>query len=163
MIGEAFAYIRYQIYAKKISATSKDLEEKINHIANNEKEHFKIWAKYFYGKDYDSDKFNLLTAISGEMAEAQSLYPEYARIAREEGFNDIADKFEMIAKIEENHSWKFEDFLDFIENGNQDGEQKSGFICLNCGYIHEGKEVPDKCPVCDHPKEYFKKIYEGDK
>jgi rubrerythrin len=157
MIGEALAYIKYQIYASLIGKTSKDLEAKINHIAHNEKEHYKIWAKLLLGDDYYNNKSNLIDAIVGEVEECESLYPDFARMAREEGFDEIAEKFEMVSSIECNHSWQFEEFLDLYQNGYQDGITKKGFICLNCGYIHQEDEAPDICPVCDHPKEYFKR------
>lgn len=159
--GEALACVKYQIYASLLGKTSKDIEEKINHISHNEKEHLKVWKKILLSDEYYDDEANLLDAISGEETECFSMYPEFARIAREEGFDEIADKFEMVAKIECDHSWQFRKFKDMVHNldTTEYGFEK-GFVCLNCGYIHNSVEAPDVCPVCDHPKNYFKKIGE---
>jgi len=162
MMGEALAYIRYQIYASLISKVSKDLAVKIEEIAHNEKEHFKVWAKLLYGEEYYNNESNLISAIVGEVEECENLYPNFARIAREEGFDEIAEKFDMVSTIECHHSWQFEDFLDYINNNKMDGTNQNGFICLNCGYIHKEDTAPDECPVCAHPKEYFKYIEKGD-
>lgn len=155
MQGEALAYIRYQIYASLIGKTSKTLEEEINHIAHNEKEHYKIWAKALFGDSYYDNEENILSAIVGEVEECENMYPEFARVAREEGFDDIAEKFEMVSKIECNHSWQFEDFLEELKSDNKN---PNGFVCLNCGYIHDEEEPPTECPVCNHPIEYFEKL-----
>lgn len=157
MQGEALAYIKYQIYASLIGEISKDMEEKINHIAHNEKEHFKIWKKFLLEQDYYDNVKNLIDAMTGEIKECEEMYPEFARIAREEGFNDIAEKFEQVGAIECHHSWLFDAFLDRISNKKSEGKDK-GFICLNCGYIHRKKVAPDVCPVCDHPKKYFTSV-----
>lgn len=159
MQGEANAYILYQIYAKLIGNESKDLENKINLISHNEKEHFKIWAKLLLEDDYSNNDLNLVKAIRGEVEECQNLYPEFARVAREEGFEDIAEKFEQVSRIECSHSWDFKQIRNQINDYPANYEQK-GFKCLNCGYIHNGENAPDVCPVCDHPKSYFKKMEE---
>ena len=156
MQGEALAYVKYQIYASLLGQTSKDIENKINHIAHNEKEHFKVWAKLLLGDNYYNDEKNLIDAIYGEVKECESLYPEFARVAREEGFEEIAEKFEQVSKIECSHSWIFEDIFDQIINKVDDDSKTNGFICLNCGYIHKGDVPPEECPVCNHPKQYFK-------
>lgn len=155
MQGEALAYIRYQIYASLIGKTSKTLEAEINDIAKNEKEHYKVWAKLLFGDSYYDDEENLLSAIVGEVEECENMYPEFARVAREEGFEEIAEKFEMVSKIECNHSWRFEDFLEEL---NEEKTNPNGFICLNCGYIHDEENAPEVCPVCNHPIEYFEKL-----
>lgn len=157
MQGEALAYTKYQIYASLIGKESKNIENKINHIAHNEKEHFKIWAKLLLEDQYYKNEMNLLDAIIGETHECKDMYPEFAKVAREEGFEDIAKKFDQISLIECNHSLKFEEFLDLVEN-EKSIERKNKFICLNCGYIHNGEDVPKECPVCYHPKEYFTSV-----
>lgn len=157
MQGEALAFIRYQIYASLLGDISKDIEEKINHIAHNEKEHFKVWAKLLYGEEYYDNRKNLLDAIINETDECTEMYPEFSRIAREEGFEEIANKFDQVAGIECNHACLFEDFLKFLEEKDVE-ENEKGFVCLNCGYIHDGKSIPDECPVCNHPKKYFIRI-----
>lgn len=160
MQGEALAYVKYQIYASLIGSVSKDWENQINHIAHNEKEHFKIWAKLLLGDKYYNNQENLLDALFGELDECNEMYPEFARIAREEGFDEIADKFEQIGKIECSHSWLFEGFLQDLNNDEhyKSQEKNNNFICLNCGYIHQGNDIPMECPICNHPKQYFKKV-----
>lgn len=154
MQGEALAYVKYQVYASLIGKISKDMEEQINHIAHNEKEHFKIWKKVLLDDDYYNNKMNLMDAILGETTECNEMYPEFARIAREEGFYDIAEKFDQVAKIECNHSSLFQCFLDQLDIDTS----INGFICSNCGYISTDENAPETCPVCDHPKEYFTKV-----
>ena len=150
--GEALAYMKYTIYAKLIGKTSKYTEEEINQIAHNEKEHWKVYAKLLLQDDYYNDKANIGDAIMGENKECTSLYPEFARIAREEGFPEIAEKFEEIGKIECRHKQHFETILNLIDND----EPFIAWTCSNCGYIHEGEYPPNVCPVCNHPKNYFK-------
>lgn len=154
--GEALAHFRYQVYAKLLGKISKDIENKINEISHNEKEHGKIWMKLLLQDDYADNDKNLFTAITGEQHEGQSMYPEFARIAREEGFDEIAEKFEQVAEIENHHAEMFQSFLDDINNINISKTINTNeYKCLNCGYIHHGSDIPDICPVCAHPKEYF--------
>lgn len=150
--GEALAHMKYTIYANLIGKKLKSMEKQILEIAHNEKEHWKVYAKLLLQDDYYNDKSNLNDAIMGEHNECSSLYPEFARIAREEGFEEIAEKFEEISKIECNHEKQFELLLKSLS------EEKSNefWRCSNCGYIHKGDYPPEKCPVCDHPKNYFK-------
>lgn len=157
--GEALACVKYQIYASLLGNTSKEIENEINLIAHNEKEHFKVWKKILSSDEYYDDIINLLDAIEGEEAECHEMYPEFARVAREEGFDKIANKFEMIANIECNHSWQFRKIIDEIKGlDTSEYRFENGFVCLNCGYFHIGDFAPDECPVCEHPKNYFKKI-----
>lgn len=149
--GEASAYIKYLIYASLLGNKSKFIESQINEIAHNEKEHWKVYAKLLLEDDYYNNEKNLIDAILGEEQECESLYPEFARIAREEGFEEVAEKFEEIAKIECNHRNHFDLILKSLNKDNNNFIWK----CSNCGYIHKGSEVPDKCPVCNHPQNYF--------
>ena len=150
--GEALAHMRYVIYASLIGKTSKSIEKDILEIANNEKQHWKVFAKLLFGEDYYNDIKNLETAIKGETDECRKLYREFADIARNEGFNNIAEKFDMIADIECKHAQEFDSYRDDLINPSQ----QTTWACSNCGYIHMGTEPPETCPVCDHPKEYFK-------
>lgn len=149
--GEALAHMKYTIYAKLLGESSKSIEKQIEEIAHNEKEHWKVYAKLLLEEDYYDDDRNLVDAIMGEHLECLSLYPEYARIAREEGFDEIAEKFEEIGKIECNHEKQFDLILKSLDMKRELNIWK----CSNCGYIHKGNNPPDECPVCNHPKEYF--------
>lgn len=153
--GEAMAHIKYMVYASLIGKTSKQIEKQINEISHNEKEHWKIYAKLLLDDDYYDDKKNFLNAILGESKECHTLYPEFARVARAEGFSEIADKFNEISKIECNHQQMFEDLLSNYEQTNED---VCDWKCDNCGYIYNGVNSPEKCPVCNHPKNYFYRL-----
>lgn len=150
--GEALAHMKYMIYASLIGKESKIHEKLINEIAHNEKEHWKVYAKLLLQDEYYNNNRNLADAIMGEHNECSSMYPEFARIAREEGFDEIADKFEAISKIECHHEKEF----DIILKESQKEDFTSFWKCSNCGYIHNGAKPPEKCPICDHPKNYFK-------
>ena len=150
--GEALAHMKYTIYAALIGKESKSNETLINEIAHNEKEHWKVYAKLLLEDDYYDNNRNLADAIMGEHNECSSMYPEFARVAREEGFDEIADKFDAIAKIECRHEKEF----DIILKELQEGDDAFQLKCSNCGYIHDGDTAPEVCPVCGHPKNYFK-------
>ncbi|MBO5180160.1 MAG: rubrerythrin family protein [Clostridia bacterium] len=154
--GEALAHLKYQFYRSKIGNLSKDYENRLDEIVHNEKEHGKIWFKLLHGGEVPENTENLLDAIKGETEEHEKMYPEFGRIAREEGFEEIAELFEQVAEIEGKHSKEFAEMLKNIENENI-FEDKEGieFKCLNCGHIHYGTEAPEECPVCKHPQKYF--------
>lgn len=153
--GETQARSKYDWFA---SAAKKEGYEQIAAIftetANNEKEHAKIWFKLLDG--IGDTKVNLQHAAEGENFEWTVMYKNFAEEARQEGFDDIAHKFEMVAAIEAEHEKRYKKLLSNIENDivfKRDGKQF--WICRNCGYIHEGEYAPEKCPVCAHPKAYF--------
>ena len=149
--GEALAYMKYIIYASLIGKESKIYEKLINEIAHNEKEHWKVYAKLLLEDEYYNNNRNLADAIMGEHNECTTLYPEFARIAREEGFNEIAEKFEAISEIECRHEKEF----DIILKELQTEKNNIFWKCSNCGYIHKGQNIPNECPVCNHPQNYF--------
>ncbi|MDD3654006.1 MAG: rubrerythrin family protein [Desulfotomaculaceae bacterium] len=153
--GESQARNKYTYFA---SAAKKEGYEQIAALfletAENEKEHAKIWLKKLNGIGNTID--NLKEAASGENGEWTVMYPKMAAEAREEGFEDLAQLFEGVAKIEKEHEERFKQLLKNLEQGavfKKDG--KVFWKCRNCGYIHEGTEAPDECPVCAHPKAYF--------
>ena len=154
--GEALAHFKYQIYASLLGKESKDVENRINEIAHNEKEHGKVWKKALLGDDYYDNKKNLLDAIDGELHEHKEMYPEFARIAREEGFDEIADLFEKVADIEGHHAMEFKNILN--KDINNIHSKHILYKCLNCGYIYQGDEAPQVCPVCQHPHNYFVRV-----
>ncbi|MBR0374120.1 MAG: rubrerythrin family protein [Mogibacterium sp.] len=153
--GESQARNKYDYYA---SQAKKDgfvqIQKIFEETALNEKEHAKMWFKLAHGI-YDT-KTNLLDAAAGKYEEWTEMYKEFAKVAREEGFDDIADKFEGVAAIEKSHEERYRKLAANIENGEvfvKVGENK--WQCLNCGHIYEGEAAPEKCPVCDHPQAYF--------
>ncbi|MEA3451471.1 MAG: rubrerythrin family protein [Bacteroidota bacterium] len=166
--GESQARMRYDYFAKQ---AKKEGYEQISAIfaetALHEKEHAKRFFKFLEGRPveitatYPAGKIgttleNLKASASGENEEWTELYPEFARIAEEEGFKDIATAFKMIARVEKSHEERYIKLYTNLEEGKvfeRDG--KIIWKCRNCGYLHEGTKAPDVCPACLHPKSYF--------
>ena len=153
--GESQARNKYDYYASK---AKKDGYEQIAAIfqetANNEKEHAKMWFKLFHGINATVD--NLTDAAAGENYEWTEMYKDSARIADEEGFHDIAEKFRGVAAIEKAHEDRYNKLVKNIENGEVFARlDENVWVCRNCGHIHIGKSAPELCPVCAHPQAYF--------
>jgi len=172
--GESQARNRYNYFA---SAAKKEGYVQIANIfaetADNEKEHAKRFFKFLEGGDVEitapfpagiiaDTKENLRAAAAGENHEHSTLYPEFARIAEEEGFNEIAAVFRAVSVAERQHEKRYLKLLENIETGKvfkRDTVVK--WRCGNCGYIHEGAEPPQKCPACDHPRAHFELLAEN--
>lgn len=155
--GESQARNKYTYYASK---ARKDGYVQIANIfeetAGNEKEHAKLWFKYLKGGEIPDTIANLKDAADGENYEWTDMYAQMAKEAREEGFNEIARKFEMVAKIEKEHEERHRKLLKNVEEGlvfSRDGD--TIWQCSNCGHIIIGKKAPAVCPVCNHPQSYF--------
>ncbi len=156
--GESQARNKYTYFASK---ARKDGYEAIAAIfeetAANEKEHAKIWFKYLNGGAVPGTADNLAAAADGENFEWTDMYARMAREAREEGFEEIAKKFEMVGAIEKAHEERYRALLAKVEGGlvfTREGD--AIWECGNCGHIVIGKTAPAVCPVCDHPQSYFK-------
>ena len=155
--GESQARNKYTYYASK---AKKDGYEQIAAIfeetANNEKEHAKLWFKQLHGGDIPDTLTNLKDAASGENYEWTEMYKEFAETAREEGFNEIAAKFEMVGKIEKEHEERYRKLLKNVEDKLVFSKDEDAiWVCRNCGHVVIGKEAPKVCPVCAHPQSYF--------
>lgn len=153
--GESMARNKYTYYASK---AKKEGYEQISALfqatADNEKEHAKLWFKEFHGIGDTYE--NLLDAAAGEHYEWTEMYKEFAKTAREEGFNDLAAQMELIAKIEKQHEERYKQLADNIKGNKVFGkEQEIVWECRNCGHRHIGKNAPEICPACRHPKSYF--------
>ena len=155
--GESQARNKYTYYASK---ARKEGYEQIAAIfeetANNEKEHAKMWFKELHGGDIPTTAENLLDAAEGENYEWTDMYAEFAKVAREEGFERIAFLFEGVAAIEKEHEERYRKLLKNVEDKlvfSKDGE--AIWICRNCGHVVVGKEAPKVCPVCAHPQSFF--------
>ena len=153
--GESQARNKYTYFASK---AKKDGFVQIANLfletADNEKEHAKIWFKLLGG--IGSTEENLLAAAEGENQEWTDMYVQFAREAREEGFEDIAALFEGVAAIEKEHEERYRKLLCNVKDGlvfSKDGDKI--WQCSNCGHIVVGKEAPEICPVCAHPQAYF--------
>ena len=128
----------------------------IKSTAENEKEHAKIWFKLLNGGDIGDTAANLKAAADGENYEWTDMYAEFAKTAKEEGFNHIAYLFEEVGKIEKEHEERYLKLLANVKDGKvfEAGEVKI-WKCRNCGHIHVGEKAPELCPTCAHPKAYF--------
>ena len=155
--GESQARNKYTYFASK---AKKEGYEQIAAIfqetADNEKEHAKMWFKLLNGGEIGSTAENLKAAADGENYEWTDMYAEFAKTAKEEGFNHIAYLFEEVAKIEKEHEERYLKLLDNVKEGKvfEAGEVKI-WKCRNCGHIVVGTKAPEVCPVCNHPKAYF--------
>jgi len=166
--GESQARNRYTFFA---SVARKEGYIQIQRIfeetAANEKEHAEVFFKYLHGGEveitaaYPAGKIgtteeNLLAAAEGELLEWGTLYPDFEKVAREEGFDEIAESFEEIAEVEEEHEKRYRKLLENVKNGTVfKSDEEVEWHCLNCGYIHHGKEAPEVCPACKHPQSYY--------
>jgi len=153
--GESQARNKYTYYASK---AKKDGYEQIAALfestANNEKEHAKLWFKAFHGIGNTYE--NLLDAAAGEHEEWTEMYKNFAEIAKEEGFDDLAAQFAAVALIEKRHEERYRKLAANIDKGEvweKVGENR--WECRNCGHIHVGESAPELCPVCKHPRAYF--------
>lgn len=154
--GESQAAMKYGYYASKAKKDGYvQISKYFEKTAANEKEHAKLWFKLLHD-GMPSTEENLLDAANGENYEWTDMYKEFARVAREEGFEDIAKTMEGVAAIEKHHEERYRKLL-----GNVQGKvvyAKDDVVvweCLNCGHLHIGKEAPAVCPVCDHAQSYF--------
>ena len=155
--GESQARNKYTYYA---SAAKKEGYQQIAAIfeetAANEKEHAKIWFKLLHDGAVPGTVDNLKDAAAGENYEWTEMYAEFAKTAREEGFDNIAILFEGVAKIEKEHEERYKKLLANVEGGvvfSKEGD--TIWVCRNCGHVHIGKTAPTVCPVCAHPQSYF--------
>ncbi len=166
--GESQARNRYEFFA---SVAKKEGYEQIAALfqktADQEKEHGKRFFKFLEGGDveitaaYPAGRIgttaeNLRAAAAGENEEWTKLYPEFAEIAKAEGFAEIAAAFKLIARVEAEHEKRYLKLLKNVEEGRVFAKPaKVRWTCRNCGYVHEGEKAPDKCPACQHPQAYF--------
>ncbi len=154
--GESQARNKYTYYASKAKKDGYvQIAELFLQTAGNEKEHAEIWFKLLHDGIADTAT-NLKDAAAGENYEWTDMYAQFAKEAREEGFTDIALKFEAVAKIEKEHEERYLKLLANIEKGEVfERADAQTWKCSNCGHTVVGKSAPGKCPVCDHPRAYF--------
>lgn len=172
--GESQARMRYDYFAKQ--AKKEGLEQiaaLFEETALNEKEHAKRFFKFLEGglveitATYPAGKIgttleNLKAAADGEKEEWGELYPEFAKVAEEEGFRDVVSAFKLIARVEKAHEVRYRKLYENLEQGKvftKDG--KVVWKCRNCGYLHEGVSAPKNCPACLHSQSYFEIMIEN--
>ncbi len=172
--GESQARNRYTYFA---SQARKEGYEQIANIfdetALNEKEHAKVFFKYLEGGDVEivaaypagmikDTQSNLEAAAAGEKMEWTTIYANFGKVAREEGFEEIAVSFEQISKVEMFHEARYRKLIANMKNGEVFKKKaKVKWHCTNCGYIYEGDEAPRVCPSCNHPQAYFELLSEN--
>ncbi len=172
--GESQARNRYTYFA---SVARNEGYEQISAIfletADNEKEHAKVFFNYLEGRDVEitatypagmikTTVENLDAAAEGEAIEWGTIYPEFEKIARKEGFKEIADSFKEIADVEEQHEKRYRKLLKNLAEGKVFKKQTAvKWKCRNCGYVHEGKEAPEICPACKHPQAFYELMAEN--
>ena len=154
--GESMARNKYTYYASKAKKEGyQQIAAIFEETAGNEKEHAELWFKYL-NDGVPSTTQNLQDAANGEHEEWTSMYKRMAEEAREEGFLEIAAKFELVAKIEAEHEKRYLKLLENIKEGKVFvADDVVIWKCRNCGHIHIGKEAPKICPTCNHEQSYF--------
>uniref|UniRef100_A0A7C6EB44 Rubrerythrin family protein n=1 Tax=candidate division WOR-3 bacterium TaxID=2052148 RepID=A0A7C6EB44_UNCW3 len=172
--GESQARNRYTYFA---SVARKEGYEQIANIfietAENEKEHAKVFFQYLEGGDAEiiatypagmikDTKSNLEAAAAGENLEWTTIYSDFAKTAKDEGFTEIARSFEQVAKVEKFHEARYRKLINNIANGEVFKKKTSvKWHCTNCGYIFEGTEAPKECPACKHPQAFYELLAEN--
>jgi rubrerythrin len=172
--GESQARNRYEFFASQ--ARKEGLEQiaaLFLETAGQEKEHAKRFFKFLEGRmveitaTYPAGKIgttaeNLKAAAAGENEEWTALYPEFSKIAREEGFADVANAFLLISKVEAQHEKRYLKLLKNVEEGTVFKKAaKTKWACRNCGFVHEGDSAPQKCPACLHEQAFFEEKAEN--
>ncbi len=172
--GESQARNRYTYFASQAKKEGYvQIAAIFQETADQEKEHAKRLFKFLEGGEVEitasfpagvigSTLENLKAAAEGEHYEYETMYPEFAKIAREEGFEEIAAVFEAIAVAEKQHEKRYKDLAANIEAGRVfKRDEEVIWRCRNCGYVHKGSEPPETCPACAHPKAYFELLGEN--
>lgn len=172
--GESQARNRYTYFA---SVAKKEGYEQIAAIfadtAENEKEHAKLFFQQLEGGEVEitatypagvigDTAANLLHAADGERMEWTAIYQDFATVAKDEGFKEVAVLFKEIAEVEEEHEARYRKLLENVKNGSVfSREEPTEWRCRNCGYVHKGKTAPKTCPACKHPQAYFEELAEN--
>lgn len=172
--GESQARTRYTYFA---SAAKKEGYEQISNIfketAENEKEHAKVFFKFLQGGEVEitaaypagvigDTQSNLEAAADGEKMEWSALYPDFGKVALEEGFADVAQTFEQIGMVENFHESRYRKLAQNVKNGTAFKKKTAvKWHCINCGYVYEGISAPAICPACKHPQAYYEVLAEN--
>ncbi|MDM8523140.1 rubrerythrin family protein [Desulfococcaceae bacterium HSG8] len=172
--GESQARNRYTYFASQAKKEGYvQIADIFEETANHEKEHAKRFFKFLEGGEVEitgafpagvvgTTLENLKAAAAGEQCEYSEIYPEFAKIAREEGFEAVAIIFEKIAIAEKQHGKRYSDLAANIEAGRVfKKDEKVTWRCRNCGYLHDGNEALGQCPACAHPQAHFELLGEN--
>jgi rubrerythrin len=172
--GESQARNRYTYFAGQARKEGfMQIANIFEETALNEKEHAKIFFEYLEGGDVEivaaypagmikNTKSNLEAAAAGEKMEWTTIYADFARIAREEGFQDVAISFDQISNVEKFHEARYRKLISNVADGEVFKKKAATkWHCTNCGYVHEGTEAPNVCPACKHPQSYYEVLAEN--
>jgi rubrerythrin len=169
--GESQARNRYAFFASKAKKEGfEQIAAIFTETADNEKEHAKVFFKYLEGGDVEitaafpagtigSTAENLDHAAEGEQLEWKSIYADFEKISRDEGFTEIADSFREIAQVEKYHESRYRRLSSRVKDGTV--FRRTDVVkwhCRNCGYVHEGSVAPEECPACRHPQAYYEAL-----
>jgi rubrerythrin len=155
--GESMARNKYTYYSAQAKKEGfVQIANIFEETANNEKAHAKMWFKLLHDNEIPDTAANLADAAAGEHEEWTSMYAEFAKVAKEEGFSDIAFLFEKVGAIEKEHEERYNALLKNVQDGTVFRKNSSvEWECANCGHRHQGESAPEVCPVCAHPKAFF--------
>ena len=172
--GESQARNRYTYFtAVAKEAGFEQIAAIFQETADNEKEHAEVFFKHLIGGDTEitaeypagkigDTKENLLAAAEGEKMEWGTLYPDFEKVAKKEGFTEIAESFKEIAEVEEKHEKRYRKLLDNLEKSQVFNKPtKVKWKCRNCGYVHEGEDAPEVCPACKKPRSHYEVLAEN--
>lgn len=157
--GESRARNKYSFYGEEARKEGYMwVGDIFDETAHNEHAHARETFKRYLHK-VGKTKGNLIDSALGEAEESKVIYKGFENTARAEGFDEIADFYKELQEVEEHHKERFLMLAKMIEEGKMfESNKESKWICLNCGYIYEGHEVPERCPLCKYPRSYFKKL-----
>lgn len=156
--GESQAHTKYAYYASVAKKEGHvDFAELFDETSRNENEHAELWFKYLHDGGIPTTADNLTDAAEGEKYETEKMYPEFAKIAREEGFVEIASKMEMVGEIEKRHEARYRSLLDQLQTDKAIIKEGALIVwkCQVCGHIHVGEIAPSICPLCGHKKSFL--------
>lgn len=158
--GESMARNYYTFFAHMARKEGwLKIAEIFEETANNEKEHAEVILKLLRG--INDSRENLKASIDKESYEYKDMYPHFEEVARQEGETEAAKFFSLVQQVEKHHAQRFERLLNLLEKSELLRKGESiGWKCRECGYIHEGEEPPEKCPLCGHGKEYYEPLVE---
>lgn len=155
--GESQARTKYNIYGETARQQGyEQIGDIFDETAHNELAHAREWLKYIHGGEIPATLPNLQTAAEGEHYEWTEMYKKFAEEARQEGYTEIAAKFDLVAKVEEGHEKRYNQFAgDMTAEKTFKKDQPTQWVCRNCGHVHFGATAPTVCPICSYPQSFF--------
>ncbi len=157
LAGESKAHTKYDIFASMAEKENNAaLADMYRTMSRNEKEHAELWMSYL--GENGTTLENLENSEAGEMYESGTMYENFATTARNEGFDEIAEKFSMVGSIEASHAKKVNRYIQMVKDDRLfSSPEKTTWLCTNCGYLYDGNSAPVYCPVCGYPQGYFER------